>query len=122
MGYVPRRSQRLRSGNQVNNRPPVHPYRKNSGEILYYLTAFSYLYQLTDSKTIAITILHYFMHYQANKQFFSNDCYLRQNVRLKITHATIPRTIAKLMYIDKTNSITPSPPIQCCKQPRNNFW
>ncbi|CAB4002729.1 alpha-tubulin N-acetyltransferase 1-like [Paramuricea clavata] len=31
VGYVPRRSQRLRSGNQVNNRPPVHPYRKNSG-------------------------------------------------------------------------------------------
>ncbi|XP_028394608.1 alpha-tubulin N-acetyltransferase-like [Dendronephthya gigantea] len=30
VGYVPRRSQRLRSGNQVNNRPQVHPYRRSS--------------------------------------------------------------------------------------------
>ena len=30
VGHVPRRSQRLRSGGQANNRPPVHPYRRNS--------------------------------------------------------------------------------------------
>jgi hypothetical protein len=34
----------------------------------------------------------------------------------------IPANIAKLMNIDKTNFVTPSSPVQCCKQRQNNFW
>jgi hypothetical protein len=38
------------------------------------------------------------------------------------TLETIPANITKLLNIDKTNFVSPSPPVQCCEQRRNNFW
>ena len=41
------------------------------------------------------------------------------------TLKTIPSNITKLLNIDKTNFVSPSPPgppVQCCEQRRNNFW
>jgi hypothetical protein len=38
------------------------------------------------------------------------------------TLKTIPANITKLLNIDKTNFVSPSPPVQCCEQRRNNFW
>jgi hypothetical protein len=39
------------------------------------------------------------------------------------TLETIPVNITKLLNIDKTNFVSPSPPpVQCCEQRRNNFW
>jgi hypothetical protein len=35
---------------------------------------------------------------------------------------TIAANITKLLNIDKTNFVSPSPPVQCCEQRRNNFW
>jgi hypothetical protein len=35
---------------------------------------------------------------------------------------TIPANITKLLNIEKTNFVSPSPPVQCCEQRRNNFW
>ncbi len=41
---------------------------------------------------------------------------------LDITLETNPTQIGKLMHIHRTNVVTPSPPVQCCKPWRNNFW
>jgi hypothetical protein len=38
------------------------------------------------------------------------------------TLETIPANITKLLNIDKTNFVSPSPPVQCYEQRRNNFW
>ena len=38
------------------------------------------------------------------------------------TLKTIPANISKLLNIDGTNFVSPSPPVQCCEQRRNNFW
>jgi hypothetical protein len=44
------------------------------------------------------------------------------------TLETIPANITKLLNIDKTNFdspsnfVSPSPPVKCCEQRRNNFW
>jgi hypothetical protein len=38
------------------------------------------------------------------------------------TLETIPANITKLLNIDKTNVVSPSPPVQCCEQRQNNFW
>ena len=43
-------------------------------------------------------------------------------ILVKYTMRPIPTQIGKLMHIHKTNYVTPSPPVQCCKPWQNNFW
>ena len=38
------------------------------------------------------------------------------------TLETIPANNTKLLNIEKTNFVSPSPPVQYCEQRRNNFW
>ena len=50
--------------------------------------------------------------------------YIRVSVLQSSTYISLetnPTQIEKLMHIHRTNFVTPSPPVQCCKPWRNNF-